>query len=129
MSLKTIKALFLIAAIYDLALGFVFGLFYRPIYQSFAVELPNHAGYVQLSAAFIFVFGIAFVWIWRDPIKNLPLISLGILMKLAFCVVSFGHLLVNWLPVFYIPFAILDLVFLILFWMARGAVKKLAVAN
>jgi len=128
MSLKAVKTLFLVAALYDLILGFVFGLFFKPIYTGFAAELPNHAGYIQLAAAYIFIFGIGFLWVSRNPQANTPLISLGILMKLAFVIVVFGHLLFDTIPVFYIPFAVLDLVFLVLFIMARGALKKVATA-
>lgn len=128
MSRKAIKTLFMLAALYDLVLGVVFGLFYQPVYNSFGVALPNHAGYIQLAAAYIFLFGIAFLWVWRDPQANRPLITLGMLMKLAFCVIAFGHLIVDSIPVFYIPFAILDVVFLVLFWMANSAVKKMTAA-
>jgi hypothetical protein len=126
MSLKAVKTLFLVAALYDLILGIVFGLFFKPIYSGFGVELPNHAGYIQLAAAYIFIFGIGFLWVSRNPQANASLISLGILMKLAFVIVTFGHLLFATIPVFYVPFAVLDLVFLALFIMARGALKKVS---
>jgi len=117
MSLKTIKAIFLISAWYDILLGIIFGLFFKPIYQSFGVELPNHAGYIQLSALYIFVFGIGFYLIYKNPVQ-----------KLAFFVVAIGHLVLDTIPSIYIPFAILDILFVLLFVPAYLGLKKIAPA-
>jgi len=128
MSLKTIKAIFLISAWYDILLGIIFGLFFKPIYQSFGVELPNHAGYIQLSALYIFVFGIGFYLIYKNPVQNREIIILGILMKLAFFVVAIGHLVLDTIPSIHIPFAILDILFVLLFVPAYLGLKKIAPA-
>lgn len=123
MTLKGVKRLFMVAAVYDLILGFVFALFYKPIYNGFGVALPNHAGYIQLAAAHIFIFGIGFYLVAQNPQRNRSVITLGILMKLAFVGVAFGHLIADTIPVFYVPFAALDLIFLVLFLIANGAAK------
>ena len=128
MSLKTIKAISLVSAWYDILLGIIFGLFFRLIYRSFGVELPNHAGYIQLSALYIFIFGIGFYLVYKNPVQNRQIILLGILMKLAFFVVAFGHLIFDTIPSIYIPFAILDIVFVLLFLPANSALKKMAPA-
>jgi hypothetical protein len=126
MSIKGIKTVFLIAALYDIILGIVFGLFFKPVYNSFGAELPNHAGYIQLAAAYILVFGIGFYLVYKDPVRNQAIITLGILMKLVFVVIVLGHLLIDTIPPFYIPFALLDVVFLLLFLYTQTAIKKLA---
>ena len=128
MSLKTIKAVFLISAWYDILLGIIFGLFFRQVYQSFGVELPNHAGYIQLSALYIFIFGIGFYLIYKNPVQNRDIIILGILMKLAFFIVAIGHLILDTIPSIYIPFAILDILFVLLFVPAYLGLKKMAPA-
>ena len=126
MSIKGIKTVFLVAALYDIILGIVFGLFFKPVYTCFGAELPNHAGYIQLAAAYILVFGIGFFFVYKDPVRNQAIITLGVLMKLGFVVVVLGHLLIDTIPPFYIPFALLDIVFLLLFMYTLTAVKKLA---
>lgn len=128
MSLKTIKGLFWVAAGYDLVLGFVFGLFYPMVYARFGVELPNHPGYLQLSAVYIFIFGIMFCLVARNPKANRGMILVGILMKLGFCAVVFGHLACDTIPSIYVPFAVLDLIFIILFLPAYAALKKMDLA-
>jgi hypothetical protein len=126
MSIKGIKTVFLIAAVYDIILGIVFGLFFKPIYNMFGAELPNHAGYIQLAGAFILTFGIGFYLVYKDPVRNQAIITLGVLMKLLFVVIVLGHLLLDTVPAFYIPFALLDIMFLLLFLYTQTAIKKLA---
>ena len=125
MSLRTVKAVFLVACLYDVILGVAFCLFFKSIYNMFEIPLPNHDGYVQLSALHILVFGIGFFFVYRDPVRNSPLILLGILMKLAFIAVALGHWILDTIPVIYIPFAVVDVPFLVLFVMAQSAVGKL----
>jgi hypothetical protein len=129
MSIKGIKTVFLIAALYDIILGIVFGLFFKLVYNSFGTELPNHAGYIQLAAAYIFTFGIGFYLVYKDPVRNQAIITLGVLMKLLFVVIVLGHLLIDAVPAFYIPFALLDIVFLLLFLYTQTALKKLAASR
>lgn len=126
MSLKAIKVLFWIAALYDLILGLVFGLFYQPIYARFGVELPNHPGYVQLSAMFIFIIGVGFYLVARNPRENCQIILLGILMKIGFCLVVFSHLVFGTVPPIYVPFAVLDFLFLVSFLPAYAALRRMA---
>jgi hypothetical protein len=115
-----IRPLFVVAAIYDLVLGAVYFLAYKMLYAMFGVELPNHAGYVHLSAALIFIFGVGFWLVSRDPVRNRDIIKLGALMKIAFAGVVFGHLIFGTIPAMYIPFATLDLLFLVGFILALG---------
>lgn len=129
MSIKGIKTVFLIAGVYDIILGIVFALFFKPIYNMFGAELPNHAGYIQLAASYIFVFGIGFYLVYKDPVRNQAIITLGILMKFLFVVIVLGHLLLDTIPAFYIPFALLDIVFLLLFLYTQTAIKKLAMVK
>lgn len=124
MSLKSVKTLFLVAGWYDLVLGVIFGLFFRPIYERFGSTLPNHDAYVQLPAILIAIFGIGFLMVSRGPQRNQSIIALGILMKLGFCGVVLGHVLFGSTIPFYIPFAVLDAVFAALFALANSELKK-----
>lgn len=115
-----IRPLFVVAAIYDLVVGAVYFAAYRALYTAFGVTLPNHPGYVHLPAALIFIFGIGFWFVSRDPVRNRDLIKLGALMKLAFAGVVFGHLIFGSIPPMYVPFAVIDLAFLVAFVVALG---------
>jgi small multidrug resistance pump len=108
-----IRPFLIVAAVYDLVLGAAYFLAYKLLYAQFGVELPNHAGYVHLCAALIFIFGVGFWLAARDPVRNRDLIKLGALMKIAFAGVVFGHLIFASVPAMYVPFATLDLVFLV----------------
>lgn len=129
MSLKAIKTTFLIAAIYDLGLGVVFGLFFAPIFRGLGTPLPYNTGYIQLSAAYVFVFGVAFYIIFKNPQQNWQMIVVGILMKLAFIIVIFGHLIFDTIPPVFVPIAVLDILFVPPFVMAYNSLKGLAAAE
>ena len=92
------------------------------------MELPNHAGYIQLAALYIFIFGIGLYLIYKNPFQNREIIILGILMKFAFFVVAIGHLVLDIIPSIYIPFAIIDILFVLLFVPAYLGLKKIAPA-
>ena len=126
MSLKTVKAVFMASAVYDIVLGLIFGLFYKPVYNTFQTTLPNHAGYIQLIAMYLLIFGIGFWFVAKNPAAHLGIIRLGIMMKLAFIVVVMGHLFFGSVPNFYVPFAVIDAAFLMLFVMAESFVRRIA---
>ena len=128
MSLKTVKSVFMASAVYDILLGLIFGLFYKLVYNAFETTLPNHAGYIQLVAMYLLIFGIGFWCVAKNPMANLGIIRLGIMMKAAFIIVVVGHLLFGSVPSFYVPFAVIDAVFLVLFVMAESFVRRTAVA-
>ena len=128
MSLKTVKSVFMASAVYDILLGLIFGLFYKTVYNTFETTLPNHAGYIQLIALYILIFGVGFWYVAKNPLAHLGIIRLGIMMKIAFIVVVKGHLLFGSVPSFYIPFAVIDTVFLVLFVMAESVVRRMKLA-
>lgn len=123
-----IRPLFVVAAVYDLLLGAAYFVAYKVLYGQFGVTLPNHPGYVHLPAALIFIFGVGFWFVARDPLRNRDIIKLGALMKLAFSGVVFGHLIFGSIPSMYIPFAVIDLLFLVAFVAALGALRLEAAA-
>jgi hypothetical protein len=125
MSLKTIKALFLSAAIYDFVAGMVFCLFYKPLYERMGLILPEHPGYLQLAALYIAIFGIGFWLVYTDPIRNRAIVPLGILMKLTFVLIAFGYYITDIMPKVYLVFATIDTVFFILFVMAHLSLKRM----
>ena len=126
MSLRSIRGLFLVAALYDGILGIAF-LFAAPaLFEWVGVTPPNHFGYVHFPAALLIVFALMFWMIARDPLANRSLIRYGVLLKASYCGVAFYHWFTAGIPYIWKPFAIVDLVFLVLFMWAYSVLKKQA---
>lgn len=121
-----ITVLFIIAAVYDGLLGLV-GLFGTGLlFQWFGVTPPNHPGYVQFPGALLIVFALMFVVVARNPAKNRDLISYGMLLKVSYCGVVFYHWATAGIPDMWKPFAVFDLVFLVLFAWAFARLRSTA---
>ena len=123
MKASWIRPLFVVAALYDLVLGAVFFFAFKTIYDRFTIPLPNHDAYVQLPAAFIAIFGIGFWFISRAPERNRDLITLGVLMKLAFAGVVLSYAFRDAIPPLWVPFAWIDFAFMLAFIAALNASK------
>jgi len=112
------RILFWVAAIYDLALGVIFLFFYRPVFEWLGIEdaVPEYTSFLSLIAAFLFVIGIAYVFIARgDLVRNRDLIAVGALYKLAYFSVAVWYLIGGVYPhiVFFAVFGVADLVFFV----------------
>ncbi|MCZ4694594.1 hypothetical protein DWB61_06020 [Ancylomarina euxinus] len=113
------KGLFLVAAIYDLILGLVFLFFSRWAFKLIGIsdKLPEFIGYLSLIGAFLLVIGLAYFLIYKGDLqKNIDLILVGLMYKLAYCSIAFFYALVGNIPhfIFFALFGILDLIMLIL---------------
>ena len=110
------QGLFLIAALYDLILGFAFFLFFKSIYGALNILLPESASYLQLSAAFVLVQGISYFFVYRNLERNSDIVRVGLIYKVVYISVDFYYWAIGGLPhpVFSL-FAFLDLIFAALF--------------
>ena len=115
---KSISMLFYVGAAYDGILGLIFLLFPKALFEHFNVTPPNHYGYVQFPAALILIFGLMFLAIAMNPHKNYNLIPYGILLKISYCSLVFWYWLTANIPGFWKPFAIMDLIFMVLFYLS-----------
>lgn len=122
-SLVPIRLLFWVAALYDGLLGILFIVNPTFAFERFDVTPPNHPGYVQFPAALLVVFAWMFVRVATDPVTNRGLILYGALLKLSYCAVIFHHWATSDVPRIWKPFAIADLVFLLLFVAAMFALR------
>ena len=112
------RAVFWVAAAYDITLGIVFLFFYRPVFRYLDIEdaVPEHTSFLSLIAAFLFVIGVAYVLIARgDLVRNRDLIAVGALYKLAYFSVALWYLIGGVYPhiVFFAVFGVADLLFLL----------------
>ena len=129
MNEKPVKALFVVAALYDGLLGLVFILFGPEIFVFYAVEPPNHMAYVQFPALLLVIFAAIFYRISTNPVKYRELILYGCGLKISYCVLAFGYQLTTGIPSMWIPWAWADVVFLVLFivaWRSLGNAARTA---
>lgn len=122
------RSFFLVAALYDLILGAVFMVFGEQILDAIGMALPPHVAYIQLAAVFIAVQGLSYGFVYRDPPANLGLVQVGVAYKLAYVGLALWYLVIGKLPsAFFIPWALIDVLFLIgfvLFIRAVAGVRK-----
>lgn len=104
---------FWLAAIYDVLLGLAFFAGYQHIYGWAGIALPNHPAYVQLPALWIAIMGIADVFVASDLVRNRAIVTIRILMKLAFSVLCIYYYALGQLPGLFLTIAIGNVVFLI----------------
>jgi hypothetical protein len=121
---QAISLLFIITALYDGLLGIIFLFTGSTLFQWFQVTPPNHLGYVQFPAALLIVFALMFLAIARHPSKNRNLIPYGMLLKVAYCGIVFFHWFTAGIPHMWKPFAVFDLIFLVLFIWAYVSLRE-----
>lgn len=125
---KLIKTLFLFAALYDGALGAVFLVAGNRVFESCNVTPPNHPGYIQFPALLLLLFAVMFLRITFDPVGRRELMLYGCGLKIAYCTTVFGYQFTGGIPFMWIPWAVTDLVFLVLFGWAWMWARKRAAA-
>ncbi len=125
MKKSAVVSLFVVAAIYEGLLGAAFLFAGNALFQRFQVPPPNHFGYIQFPALLLIVFAIMFLSIAKNPQKNRNLIPYGIGLKASYCGVIFFHWFGAGIPELWKPFAVCDLLFLILFVWAYSSLREL----
>ena len=121
---RSVSWLFWIAASYDGILGLLFLFTASWVFDWFGVTPPNHLAYVQFPAALLIVFALMFLVIAREPLRNRNLIPYGILLKVSYCAIAFYHWFSAGIPGMWKPFAVFDLIFMILFGWAYLSLGK-----
>jgi hypothetical protein len=109
-------SVFLVAALYDLTLGLVFFFGYSQIYDVLNVPVPENTSYIHLSAAFVFVQGVGYWFVYRNMRRNVDIVRLGVIYKGVYSAVAVYYWATGGLPhAVFAWFAIFDVVFLALF--------------
>lgn len=106
--------LFLIAAIYDLALGVAFFFLYEPIFDWLGMPLPPHVSYIHLPAIFVTVQGIGYAIVAMEPLDNLGIVKVGIIYKASYAALAAYYLLTDQIPaMFFAWFGLFDFLFFV----------------
>lgn len=124
MSLGWIKTFLVVSGLYDGILGIVFALIPATLYRVFAVTPPNHYAYVRFPALLLIVFGVMFLRAAADPVGRRDVLLYGAGLKISYCAVVFWYEFRHAMPSIWIPFAWLDVAFLILFLVAWKATAR-----
>ncbi len=121
--LARFRWLFLVAAVYDMALGVAFFFLYEPIFDWLGMPLPPHVSYIHLPAVFVFVQGLGYLIVWSSPLANLGVVMVGIVYKASYSALAAYYLATDQIPaMFFAWFGLFDFVFLIGFvWFLRWA--------
>lgn len=110
------RLLFLVAAIYDIALGVAFLVAGETVLDAIGMAAPPHVAYIQLAAVFVAVQGISYLFAWRDPVANRAIVWVGVIYKAGYTGLAIWYLVLGLLPsIFFVPWAIADFAFLVAF--------------
>ena len=110
------KSVFLVGAAYDMILGAVFFLAWRPIYGALGIEAPANLAYLQIATAYIFVQGLSYWYVSRNIIRNLDIVRVGIVYKAIYVGLAVWYLIIKQIPhVLFAWFGVFDFIFLLLF--------------
>lgn len=110
------RALFIVAAAYDVVLGVAFFFLYGPIFTALNIPLPPNTSYIHITAAFVFVQGVGYWLVAQDPARNHDLVRLGVIYKGIYIAVALYELALGQLiSDVFLWFAAFDLLFLVLF--------------
>jgi hypothetical protein len=131
---KYYKTIFLVAAVYDIVLGIIFTFFYKFAFEVLGIvyELPNYGAYLSLIGSFLFVIGVAYLLIFLGDLqRNLHLIIVGTLYKLAYSSVAIFYLIIGEYPhiIFISLFGALDMIFFILMLECALFIRRLQGKN
>lgn len=121
------NGLYLIAALYDLVLGFGFLLFYKTIYKVLGMNIPENPAYLSLCAIMIGIYGILLFMIHKNPEKSRNMIIYAMLIKFAFVAVVLYYWLFVGSGYVDVPFRVIagvDLIFALLFLDSLKIAKK-----
>jgi hypothetical protein len=104
---------FLVAALYDIALGLAFLVAGETILDGIGMAQPPHVAYIQLAAVFVLVQGASYLLPWHDAWANEGVIWVGVAYKATYAALVAWYLVLGILPsVFFLPWAALDLAFM-----------------
>ncbi len=107
---RLFKTYFWLIGVYDVLLGIGFALFFRNIYAALGISLPNHPGYIFVPALFLACGGVGEFLIAKNPLRNIDLVVVRILMKLSFAAAVIFCYFQYGVPAIYLIISILSVI-------------------
>ena len=129
MSLLMIRMIFGVAAAYDFLIGLVFLLAGKALFDASGIPHPNHWGYIQFGSLMLIIFGIMFFCVAKAPVSNRNLIPFGMLLKMSYVGMVAYYWITTGCPFLFKPFAVIDLLMLVLFAIAYRSTTPLPTTN
>ena len=124
MTAKSIRTLFLTAAIFNWLVGLALLFDAALLFELFRVTpLPTEPLFVQLFAWLVIVFGVGYFWASRDPAGNVPIIKLGVLGKCSVFLVCLAGTAMGSVSWQMMILASADLLYALLFWRSLEAIR------
>jgi hypothetical protein len=122
---KSYRNLFLIAALYDFILGLVFFFFLPFLFEEiYGIVAPIYPAFYQGAAAFVFVMGIGFYFVYLNMYRNIDIVKVGIAFKIFYTGVAFYYVFVENMPWIFSVFGFLDIIFIVFFVFFLRAVRR-----
>jgi len=122
---KAYQNLFLIAALYDFVLGIAF-FFFLPFFfeEIYNIAAPIYPSFYQGGAAFVFVMGVGFYFVYRNMYRNVDIVKIGITFKSVYTALAFYYVFIENMPWVFSIFGFLDIVFIVFFVLFLRAFKR-----
>jgi hypothetical protein len=120
--------LFIVAALYDMALGVAFFFFGEAVFEWLGMTPPPHISYIQLPAIFVFVQGVSYALVAAEPLAHPGIVWIGIVYKLSYALLAAWYLVTDQIPaMFFAWFGLFDFVFFLAFvWYLRWLRQRAA---
>jgi len=112
---KYYKCLFLVGAIWNWIVAPIFFFAHAPIFKRLEMEPLRYVLPLQLFMALVFVFGIAYFYVFKDPVRNRDCAKLGVYSKTAVFVLLTYYWIAGEIVVALVIPGIVDLIFAGLF--------------
>ena len=112
---KYYKGLFLVGAIWNWVIASTFFFAYKPIIKSLGMTPLQYALPLQLAMALVFVYGIAYFYVYKNPVRNRDCAKLGVYSKTMVFVLLIYYWAVGEVVFDLVIPGIVDLVFAVLY--------------
>lgn len=115
------------AGCYNLLVGANLVVFYHELFKAFGLPKPNLIMYVQLVGVLVALFGVGYLMVAANPLRDRNLLLLGFLSKLLGSFVGTGYVVLGKMPpVFMLVLLFSDIIYLPFFWIILRRVYRIA---
>ena len=115
------------AGCYNLLVGLCLTVFYHEVFKNLGLPKPELMLFVQLSGILIGLFGVGYLLVALNPVRNRSLLLLGFLSKAIGTLLSIGHAIHGSVPwIFLILLFFSDIIYLPFFWIILRDLDRLA---